>query len=179
MDEKPKGQKTILNLYAVFGVSLILSVLPSVAAAVLSMIFFIGLLVAAYHFRKKADDYGLLDNHTTFIIRTLWISAFLSLITTGIATIYMLGGVNYAPFEPCAQTIANQGIAWLETAQVMEIYGLIEPCLHSFLGANQTLLLNALIIAGGPIMLYMVYRLAKGVNRAMKGYRLADPKSWF
>lgn len=178
MDEKPEGQKTILNLYAAFGVSVILSVIPSFSAALLSAFFFIGVLIAGYSVRGKVEHGSLVENHATFVIRTMWIAAFLSLITTGIATTYMLGRIDYFMFDPCANALAAKGIAWVENAGMMDIYAVIEPCVAPFIDSNYILLKNALLIAGGPPVLYMVYRIAKGVGRAMKGYRLANPKSW-
>ncbi len=178
MDEAPEGQKAILNLYSVFGVSLILSVLPYASAAVLSLVFFLGVLIAAYAIRKKTEEHSLSENHATFIIRTLWISAFLSLVTTAIATAYMMSGIDYSTFEPCANTLANKGTAWMESASMMNVYAVIEPCVDNFLDFNKTLLMNSVLIAGGPIVVYMAYRMVKGLSRAMKGYRLSNPKSW-
>ncbi len=177
--ETPKGQRTILNLYAAFGVSLILSVLPYMAAGILSLLFFVGVLVAAYAIRKKVEDHSLSENHATFIIRTMWIGAFFSLVTTAIASAYMISGIDYSQFTPCANALASKGTAWLESAGMMEIYGVTEPCMDRFLESNGTLLMNAMIIAGAPVIIYMTYRLAKGVSRATKGYRLSDSKSWF
>ena len=177
-DKHPEEQKPLLNLYAAFGVSLILSVLPYMSAAILSLVFFVGVLIGAYAMRKNSEEFSLMENHTTFMIRTLWIAALLSLITTGVATAYMLGGIDYSTFEPCAQTLANKGTAWIEHAGMMAVYGVIEPCVENFLDFNHTVLMNSLIIAGGPPILYMVYRMAKGLGRAMKGYRLSNPKSW-
>ena len=178
-DEQPEGQKAILNLYAALGVSLILSVLPYAAAAVLSLVFFVGVLIAAYSIRKKAEEHSLSENHATFIIRTLWIGAFFSLVTIIIASAYMLGGIDYSQFQPCADALANKGLEWLESAGMMDVYAVTQPCMDSFLFSNRTLLMNAMIIAGGPIVIYMTFRMAKGVSRAMKGYRLADAKTWF
>jgi len=178
MSETPKEQKSILNLYAVFGVSLILSVLPNIAAAILSLVFFVGVLIAAYAIRKKNEEHSLGENHATYIIRTLWISAFISLITTAIATGYMMNGIDYSTFEPCANTLANKGVAWMESAGTMAVYAVIEPCVESFIGFNKTLLMNSVIIAGGPIIIYMAYRMVKGLSRAMRGYRISSPKSW-
>ncbi|MEZ5814908.1 MAG: hypothetical protein R3E13_09380 [Alphaproteobacteria bacterium] len=179
MGEQPTGQKYILNLYAAFGVSLILAVLPFMAAAFLSLVFFMGVLIGAYALRKRAGDCSLSENHATFIIRTLWISAFLSLVTTVAATAYMMSGIDYSTFEPCANSLAHKGPTWVESAGTMEIYAVIEPCIESFISFNKALLTNALLIAGGPVILYMAYRMVKGLSRAVKGYRLSDPKGWF
>ena len=179
MDETPQGQKTILNLYALFGVSLILSILPFASAAVLSLVFFLGVLIAAYVVRKNSEENSLKENHTTFIIRTLWIAAFFSLVTTAIATGYMMAGIDYSPFNPCANALADKGVAWAESASTMEVYAIIQPCVNVFIDFNKTLLINSVLIAGVPLILYMAYRMVKGLSRAIKGYRLANEKSWF
>ena len=78
MDEHPQshGRKAVLNLYAALGASLILSVLPYMHAAALSLAFFTGVLIAAYVLRGKTENNSLIENHATFVIRTLWIGAF-------------------------------------------------------------------------------------------------------
>ena len=174
-DEK----KPVLNLYAVLGVSLILSVVPSVPAAMLSLIFFLGLLIAAYRVRKNTKDKSYVENHATYIIRTLWIAAFISLITTALATIYMVARIDYSLFNPCADSLVNKGAEWLESAGFNDVYPLVQPCIEGFINANQTLILNSVFIAGAPILAYMAYRLIKGVLRAKGGYRLSNEKSWF
>lgn len=179
MGEQPQGQKTVFNLYAALGVSLILSVLPSYAAAGVSMVFFLGVLLAAYAVSNKAETGSLRESHADFIIRTMWIAAFFSLITTGLAAFYLIKGVEYAQFMPCADTLANKGLDWAENAGMMEIYALIQPCVTPFIDDNMTVLLNAVALAGAPPVLYMAYRMARGLSRAIKGYRVVHPKSWF
>jgi len=67
----------------------------------------------------------------------------------------------------------------MESAGVIDIYALTEPCLGNFIDENKVLLINTTVIAGGPIVLYMAFRMIKGLMRAHKGYRLANPKDWF
>lgn len=178
-DNRPEGQSAIFNLYAAFGVSIILSVLPYASAALLSFFFFFGVLIAAYIIRGNTEPESLSGNHATFIIRTLWIGAFFSVITMGAATAYMMNGVDYDPFAPCAQKLADQGLVWLEQAGPIQVYGFAMPCMEGFVEANKTLFINSVIIAAGPVLLYMAYRLIKGLSRAIKGYRLAKPRVWF
>ena len=179
VNHKPEGQNRIYHLYALFGVSLILSVIPSGVAALLSMIFFIVLLVVAYVMRNDAEEHSLLENHATFIIRTCWIVALFSLLTMGAASVYIFNYLDYAPFEPCANALAGIDMAELETMGVMEINAYAEPCLHDFISFNFNTLLTAALIAGVPLLLYLGFRFVKGLSRATKGYRLADPKAWF
>ncbi|MBL4804335.1 MAG: hypothetical protein JKY71_05665 [Alphaproteobacteria bacterium] len=178
-DNKPEGQSTILNLYAALGVSIILSVLPLASAALLSLLFFLGVLIAAYVVRGDSEKDGLRENHATYIIRTLWIAAFFSIPTALAATAYMQYHIDNTPFDPCFQDLANRGIGWLERADYMDIYEIVQPCIQTYIDVNTTIFINAAIIGGGPILLYMAYRLARGVSRAIKGYRLANPRALF
>jgi len=172
-------QKKLYNLYALYGVSLVLCVLPYVSAAILCLVFFTWLLIAGYIIRRKSEEHSLTHNHTTFIIRSLWIGALISLITTCAASAYMLGNIDYAPFHPCADTLAGMGMAAMESMEMTQFYGIIEPCLDDFIDFNRQPLMIAVGIGAAPPLIYLAYRFIKGVSRATKGYRLADPKSWF
>ncbi len=179
-DSKPQGQGTIINLYGLFAASLILSVLPYVTAASVSTILFLILLIAAYVVRSGAAQDSLVDNHSTFIIRTLWIAAFFSIFTSIVATVYMMGNLDYeGPLQPCAENLARRGLEWLETAPPQEVYEIVQPCMDGFMITNKSVLLNGVIIIGAPLLVYMGYRFIKGLSRAMKGYRLANPRAWF
>ena len=173
-----KEQKKIYNLYALFGVSLILSLIPFVSAALLCLVFFTWLLIAAYSTRGKAEDNSLAHNHATYIIRTLWIGAFITLVTMLTASIYLHLNLNHEAFMPCANEIANIGIAALEKMQATEIYTIVEPCVENFISSNKQPLLMAAVIGILPPLLYVAFRFTKGFIRAIKGYRLANPKSW-
>jgi hypothetical protein len=70
-------------------------------------------------------------------------------------------------------------VAWIETAGIYETYTVVQPCIHGFIETNKTLLIHAVIIAGGPVLIYMGYRFYKGLSRALKGYMLAENKNWF
>jgi uncharacterized membrane protein len=172
-------RKSVVNLYAIFGVSIILSILPFASAAFLSLVFFVIVLVCAYRVRKSATEHAFGHSHAVFIIRTIWISGLFALVTTAVASAYMLSGINYAPFESCSNALVEKGVAWIEAAGMKEVYTLIQPCIHDFFNINKTLIINAVIIAGGPVLIYMGYRFYKGLNRAIKGYMLAENKDWF
>ena len=176
-EEQNTQHKAILNMYGLFGASMILSIIPSLTAMTLSLLFFSVLLVMSYALRNKAEPKSLQENHAQYVVRTLWISAFFLLITTSLASIYMIRLLDYAPFSPCADGLLSQGAA-LENADAMQIYAQIEPCIEGFIAFNHAALMNATLIAGLPLMLYLGYRFTKGLGRAMKGYRLSNPKSW-
>ena len=171
-------QKKLYNIYALFGVSLALCVVPSVSAAILCVIFFTWLLVAAYRGRNKAEEHSLTHNHMIFIIRSIWVGVLISVISTIIASLYMFQVIDYGAFNPCADVIAGKGIEALEAMGFSEFYALAQPCMEDFINFNYNALVVSVLIAAGPVLLYLAFRFMKGVSRAVKGYRIADPKSW-
>lgn len=173
------GKKTILNLYALLGVTVVLSVLPYFSAALTSVIFLSVLLLWAGMVRKKCDAHSLTESHTTYIIRTIWISAVYAVITMAVAIAYLIPALDHAAFEACSNDLMSRGTEWIEQAGPDEAYAVIAPCMDGFISLNKTALINAAIIAGAPVLLFMAYRLAKGLSRALKGYRLLNEKSWF
>ncbi len=187
MSDKPQqfenhdtdGKSAIMNLYAAFGVCLVLSAIPIAAAAVFSVLAFPAVLIAAYIIRRKYEMHSFAENHASYVIRSVWISALLSLFTSIVATFYMMSRIDYSPFNSCANDASSRGVDWIEGAGFSDVYAMIEPCAEPFMMVNHVLFVNMALIIGVPILLYLAYRLAKGASRAMKGYRLADNKSWF
>lgn len=171
-------RKTILNLYAAFAVALILTLMPNMVMALVAGIFMIGVLIAAYIIRRKDDPHSLAVNHCTYIIRTIWIGSALSAVLMSIASLIMLNYIDYAAFEPCAQELAGLGLD-AANASSAQIWTMTEPCLHNFIESNIRVLMTTGIFTILPILLYFIIRLVKGLTRALKGYRISDPKAWF
>lgn len=172
-------KKKILNLYAAMGISMALTIVPNPMVAIVAGIFFVGVLIAAYFIRSKVEIHGLAGNHCTYIIRTIWIGSFFSIITMTVASFFMLPQIDYTPFQVCADTMMSKGDAFLANASNAQIAELSQPCMNDFINANFNILVYAAIIAGGPILIYFLYRFTKGLSRAIKGYRVPDPKAWF
>lgn len=178
-DPGAKEKRSVLNLYAALGVSLALTLVPSGIVGLVATIFLIAVLIAAYILRRRYEAEGLAENHMTYIIRTLWISALFSLITLTIGSTYLLNGIDYASFQPCANALAEKGIEFAETATFQEMYALTSPCMDDFIDDNFRRLTIAALITALPILLYMVIRYMRGLSRALRGYRVASPKAWF
>jgi len=172
-------QKKLYNLYALFAVSMLLAVIPHVAAALLCLVFFTWLLVAGYVVRSRAVEHDLVHNHATFIIRSLWIAALFSLITTILAAFYLLAEIDYSAFETCAESVVAISPERLEQMTMFELQTLVEPCLKPFIEGNKTVFINATLLAGLPALIYLAYRFFTGFMRMIKGHRLAKPKAWF
>lgn len=171
-------KKRVLNLYAAFGVSILLMLVPSLMISFVALVFALGVLVGAYSMRKNAATESLAENHCTYIIRTLWITALFSLVTLFAGSVYMLSGIDYSAFEPCANAMAQRGVQFVQNATYEEVYALAAPCMNAFIDFNMGLLTITVLITAVPVLIYLGYRYLKGLMRAIKGYRMADPKSW-
>jgi uncharacterized membrane protein len=178
-DQDTKNKKTILNLYAILGVSILLSILPYSAAALISLIFMIVVLIWGYSVRKRTELDSLAGNHAVYIVRTIWIASFFALATTALACLYMVPQLNHAPFEACTNALTTKSLEWLESADMNEVYELMRPCVDGFIAVNKALLITAVLIAGGPIIIYMTVRLFKGVSGILKARNIPNAKSWF
>jgi len=174
-----KHHKAVMGLYIGIGLSLLLSLVPILSFAIISLLLFIGVLIASYVVRGKTETGSFAENHATFIIRTLWIVSFISLITIGIASFYMFGRLDYSLLNPCINDLSSRGIAYIESAGTQELYRLIQPCADNFIDANIGFFITAALIAGGPVLIYVGYRLFRGVCPFKKGAFIVNHKSWF
>jgi uncharacterized membrane protein len=175
----PNGneQKKLLRLYAAFGASLALSLVPSVAAAIITLLLFLGVLFVAYAMRKRSSEGSLIENHTTYIIRTIWISGAAAVFTLIAASVYMLQTVDNTPLDPCISTILSAGARTPDMA-TQQMIALFRPCFDTYLSVNLRDFIIGGIIAAGPVLLYIILRFTRGLARAGGGYRIANVRSW-
>jgi uncharacterized membrane protein len=163
--DTPK-QKSIINiLYLLLVLSTILSFVPLAAAQMVSLVMVAATLIAAYACRAKDTEDGLLYNHMTYMIGTIWIgSAFilLGMVLAG-TWVYLQG--DHSLLESVA------------SGQILDEAGM-NQLMMDYAHANKELLVTATLATVGPAVLYFVYRVANGYSRAAKGYRIAKPKSW-
>ncbi len=178
-DKSGCAQKNIINVYALFVVAVVLSIVPQIWAALVSLLFFTLLLGIAYFLRRRCEEHSLQHNHMIYIIRTVWIATFITLLGVIAAMVYIVVSVDPLPFQSCADPISNQVVRYFEAGQTEALYALLEPCLSVFFSANSFVFILSGLIVGGPVLMYLAYRLTKGMRRALKGYRLANPKEWF
>lgn len=164
------SQKTTINvLYITLVISTILSFVPNGMAQGLSLVLVSAVLLCAYATRAKDSTDGLLHNHMTYLIGTVWIGTgfiLLGALVTGL-WVYTQGDNSVID-----STIARLEGGWVPTE------GDIKTILADYKTANGALLLQARIVATGPAVLYFMYRVVSGYGRAIKGYRIAKPNSW-
>jgi uncharacterized membrane protein len=165
-----KGRnKTINTLYGFLILSTILGFVPNGMAFTASFALWVVTLIAAYIYRGKDTEDGLLYNHMTYLIGTIWIGTSFILIGTLIAAAWVYFYGNNGPLDTA--------IVQINTGAVPD-EALMQAVMNEYLLVNKSLLITASIVAVGPAIMYFVYRVANGLGRAAKGYRLANPKSW-
>lgn len=165
-----KAQQNIINtLYIILIISTVLSFVPHMIAQVATLPLIILVLIAAYIYKGKDSEDGLLYNHMTYLIGTIWIgSTFLAIgVMAASYYVYLQGD------HTVLKDVANQ------------IYGGYTPndqdmmnIAIDYMQANKTVLILGTGVFVGPAILYFIYRIGNGYSRAIKGYRIANPKSW-
>ena len=157
-----KQQNTLASLYAVLFVLTAASLMPYPNVAVLGTILFLFVFIALYVFKAKAEEGDLLHNHTTYLIRSIWISSLLLIL--GIAFFFFAGDhfVMTQMMEDVAQTAA------MPTEEDLHLLS------QQYLQDN----ISILTLSFAPGLIYFLYRLCKGAARAVKGYRIQNPKGW-
>lgn len=171
-------RKKLINLYSALGVAIALSVVPNTIATIVSLIFFTGVLTTAKRIRKNTEEHSLSDNHCIYIIRTFWITILISIITFSSSGIYLYTKTSYDAFSSCSDTLMNAGAIAGSNVSAQKIYQYAEPCMDQFFSDNFNAFLVAIIIGVIPALGYLGYRYIKGLSRAIKGYRIANPKGW-
>lgn len=172
MPGKDPEQKNILRLYAASCVMIVFSFIPTITAALTTLLLFTFVLIAAYVMRRKSEEHSLTENHTTYIIRTIWISGLIAVLSLTAGSFYMLGHIDQNPLNGCANTI-------LGMSDPNAMLAVMQPCIDEFVALNKQVLMISGAIVAAPVLLYLILRYARGLPRAIRGYRIAHEKGWF
>jgi uncharacterized membrane protein len=177
--DKDPNQKKVMRMYSAFGAGLVLSFWPSGIAALISLVLVLGVMTVAYMWRSDAEDGSLMENHMTFIIRTIWIGGFLALVTLVIAAAYLFRMLDNTPLNPCLNDLMN----FMSSGDMLNIEPLVQSmqdrCMIPYLARNLNTLITGGIIGIAPVVIYFFVRFSRGFGRARGGYRIASPKAWF
>jgi uncharacterized membrane protein len=165
-----KEQKQVTRVYAAMVAMLIFSCISNPVLQVVAILLLFYVMFSAYSLRAGTPEDSMVRNHMTFLIRTFWISSLVFLVCAVPLGIWLWPKVDLNGLMALAQQAGNDPAALqsMGAGQIMAAAG-ISPGIYR--------LCNLILIA--PCMLYFIYRVAKGLARAMKGYRLNDVKSWF
>lgn len=169
-DNIEKDIKTITSLYGLVCVLIISQFVPLHSVQIAGFILFPVSLIAIAVLRHRNDKDSLIHNHMTYLWRTLWIWSLLLSIALPLAGLWVYSGADHSPIQNLIEDIIKRTSYTQE-----ELYGVLKEYMY----LNKNLLILAGTTCIGPTILYIVYRLAKGMSRAFKGYRMAHPRAWF
>lgn len=166
-----KNRNTILAFYAILSVIVILGSLPGFRFLNMGMTLSLVLLIVAYIARSRFPrDESFEENHTTFIIRTLWIY-------TSFAALCMIGASMEIARLGNLQAIQSVVDSAMSGATPNE--ATMQASVDQYLADNDALMRTQFAIWLCPAQLYLIWRILKGGGRAFKNYRIANPKNWF
>jgi len=184
-----EGKSTVLQLYGLFGAGLVVSVIPSYSAALACLVLFLGLMIAAGVVKNRSANGSLRHNHATYIGRTIWIACAISLPSMALATLYMLRYIDNAALMPCVdqvinmmgsvQTSGSSTSVSMDMPDITAMSDALQSCLNNYIGSNLRVFIISGTLAAGPVLIYTLYRYIHGLMRALRGYRIANPKRWF
>ncbi|HEY8190855.1 MAG TPA: hypothetical protein VIG74_00420 [Alphaproteobacteria bacterium] len=165
MTDTGQERKSVLKIYTAMGGMMALSLIPHVAAAIAVAFLFTGILIAARSIRKKSTPGGMAESHMTYTIRTIWISSFIGMISTALASVYVLKYYDPSIIHQCAEEIMNG-------AQN------VDACIAEFIAVNYNTFMIGAIMAGVPVGVYFIYRFFRGLAPALQGQPIRNPKIW-
>ncbi|MDB5491512.1 MAG: hypothetical protein JWO78_1361 [Micavibrio sp.] len=164
----PKARSQILNLYAIFSVSLVLSFLPHIILSMLGLVFSFVVLIACYMTRRKHADEFFTISHLTLIIRSFWAGSFIMLATAIPATLLLMKKIDNAPLEPCFRNI-NPDLLTSESAdQFTMLQTTLKPCMEPYIHGNTEIYALTAIIAFAPGLVYIALQYSRGFRLARK-----------
>ena len=165
MKSEASETSRVQQIYAAIIAAFILNFVPNPLVQIVASLFFIGVFIALYVVRKLGKPESLTDNHMTYLIRSVWIGGLLVIIGTLLGAIYFIGTVGLEDY-------ARLGRAAMEQGRPDDFFMVFQ---QRYPQEVMIAVLTSLL----PGVAYLAFRLAKGLARAIKGYRVANPLSWF
>ena len=169
-EQDANNLKIVRHFYAALAAVIILQAVPQDTIALAGALIFLVMFIGAYIYRARAAEDDLVHNHMTYIIRTTWIAG-------------LFFSIGFVAAVAAVYTMADLGMIheMMREIQAGQLYTekQIEGVLNQAYAVNQKLLLITGTITLGPSVVYLVIRIARGMARAMKGYRVANPRAWF
>lgn len=179
IDKSDIDPRRAYNLYALFGVVILLSLVPTVSGFLAFLIMATILIIMGYKYRGPKDekDKDFNESHASFILRSIAGVSLLMSVTLTLGILYILGAIDYSAFDPCAQNIVSLGS---DPAAISNdaILKLAAPCMDAFIAANKSAFITAMLITALPPLLYIGWRFVFGLSRALKSQQIEQPYKW-
>lgn len=158
IEKKDPDQGKVIALYVAFILAAILVMAPIATISFLALLGMIVVMIVIGFLRKEAEKDSLLYNHALYLSRTFWMWQLLLLV----------GGVigGYLLFQ--------------RYPDLQQILHVVESLSSGQTNTEEFRTIAMMAIASfGPGCLYATYRLLRGFERGIRGYRVAKPKSFF
>lgn len=169
-DNISKNKKTVTNIYAALVVSVVLQFIPNASLQLFAMLLFMGVLIWCYIARKQFGHATLVENHTTYLIRTIWVFSLVMTFGFILCGIWLYSAANQESLEIFADEVMKASIS-SEPPNLTNAY-------IAMVNANFSVIIWASLITIGPSFVYLAYRLIKGAKKALKGDYIDNPNSW-
>ena len=177
-EDEDKPSKFAVFLYPLLIVAIGVCFIPDPMLALIGLGIFTAYLLLLYIIKGSVNKDGALHTHATYLIGTIWAVSSLSVLTVTVASIYLMDKLDDTPFEPCEDKISDMVLSDLQFDMNL-ILQHTKPCVEPYLEANFDLLMIGTAIGAGPLVLYLLYRILKGLPSALIGDPVKKPKSWF
>ena len=165
-----RERNIILFFYVLTLLGALACAIPSMMAQNIGLVGLSVLLVVLYLVRGAGNTDSLTDNHTSFLITSLWVFGLLSVIGTAAAGILVTNDADPSALLPMMGMM--RGETPVDEAALM-------AALETYLHDNHDIMLKSLRVCLFPAELYLIYRATRGLVRAVKLYRIARPRLWF
>ncbi len=155
-------QKKIITLYGLFIISVIFNFTPSQQINMIGSIIFIICFIALYIFRKRSKKSSLTYSHSSYIIKSIWVSSlflFIGMIVAGIVG-------DHSIVQNTVDTLTNGEV--LTEAEINSI-------MLEYTKANLLTFAVSLI----PGIIYLLYRLGKGTKLCLQNTSITNHGNWF
>lgn len=156
-----KEQIIALSFYTGMVLTVLLSLIPTVAAQTACFLLFLIVIIGLYVSKGMAQKTSLIYSHAAFLIKSFWISSLFILIGMIIAALLADNAIIFNMVDTInSGTILNEQ----QMNDILMAYG----------KANFWLF----IAISCPSILYLMYRCVRGFLLALKNKLIPNPKSW-
>lgn len=156
-----KDQKIIIALYIAFIIGFISNFIPSSVIQMAGGLVFLIAIPVAYFIRSKNEEPSYNYTHTKFLIKTFWIASLILIV--GIVAAIFWG--DHTKINAVVDGM-GQGISFTQDE--------LNSVLRSY--AFDNIITFSLCL--GPSMIYLAYRVIKGLITAVNNQTINNLKNW-
>jgi hypothetical protein len=172
-DSAPSERKAIFAPYYTLIASIVCGFVPNAWFALISLILFTAVFFQAGRARKNSAPDSLTAHHMTYLLRTLWVFTAITAVTVAAASAYVLKFYDPSALMPCVQKAMGDG-----ATDAFAVDSALGPCMADFMTRNMKVFIAAALIAAVPALIYLLYRMARGLSFARRDARLPNVGSW-